>query len=416
MMPLNEEIIRKHLKMYNKVSGISCFLTDENGEVLYAEGMVPQYCMQFKNLTVDKCPCTKSHLFAGKQAEKIGESYIYFCPGGLANWVAPIVIESIYRGALAGGPVQMSLPDDYVVDKIIDANKFDISNRGMLKAYLNLVPVIEPEKVRYLSEMLYILAKDIMAEEASVLTERKKFYQNQAEINENIQHAKITGEHITQYYPVELEDELVSRVKRGDKKGARIILNELLGHALFSNGNNFELTKARVLELMIMLSRAAVEGGGNLEMIFGLKYEYLHEMYELNTVESLCEWIMKVLECFTDCVFSIGNPNNSITIQKAVQYINKNYMNSISLESVSDYVYLSTSYFSKLFKKELGINFIDYLNKVRVEESKKYLFDLKVPLSDVANIVGFTDQSYYTKVFKKIEGVSPGQFRKTRCR
>lgn len=416
MISLDEGIIREHLKTYNKVSGISCFLTDESGETIYTEGVVQQYCTKFKSLTGDKCPCAGAHLYAGKQAEKIGESYIYFCPGGLVHWTAPIVIKGIYRCALVGGPVQMSLPDSYMVDKIMEANKFDISNKAMLQSYLNLVHFVEPEKVRYLSEMLYILAKDIMAEEVRVLTERKKFYQDQAEINENIQNAKTTAEHITQYYPVELEDELVSRVKRGDKKGAKTILNELLGHALFSNGNNFELTKARVLELMIMLSRAAVEGGGNLEMIFGLKYKYLHEMSELNTVEGLCEWIVKVLECFTDCVFFIGNPNNSAIIQKAIHYINENYMNNISLEIVSDYVYLSTSYFSRLFKKELGINFIDYLNKVRVEESKKYLFDLKVPLSDVANIVGFTDQSYYTKVFKKIEGVSPGQFRKMNCR
>lgn len=412
MILLDDEIIKGHLKTYNKVSGISCFLTDEYGETLYMEGMVPQFCEKFKSLTGEKCPCAGAHLYAGKQAEKIGESYVYFCPGGLVCWTAPIVIKGIYRGALEGGPVQMSLPDPYVVNKIIEANKFDISNRGILQAYLNMIPVVEPEKVRYLSEMLYILAKDIMAEEVRFLTERKKFYHDQAEINENIQQAKAAEDRITRYYPVELEDELVNRVKRGDKKGAKTILNELLGHALFSNGNNLELTKARVLELMIMLSRAAVEGGGNLEMIFGLKYKYLHEMYELNTVESLCQWIVKVLECFTDCIFSIGNPNNSVTIEKAIRYINENYMNDISLESVANYVYLSTSYFSRLFKKELGINFIDYLNKVRVEESKKYLYDLKMPLSDVANIVGFTDQSYYTKVFKKIEGISPGQFRK----
>ncbi len=129
-------------------------------------------------------------------------------------------------------------------------------------------------------------------------------------------------------------------------------------------------------------------------------------------MEGLCGWIIKVLERFADCVFTVNNVNNSYIIHKAIAYINDNYMNDITLESASKYVYLSTSYFSRLFKREVGINFIDYLNKVRVEQSKKYLADLKIPLSEVAHMVGFTDQSYYTKVFKKIEGIAPGQFRK----
>lgn len=412
MILLDEGVIREHLKTYNNVSGISCFFVDENGDALFFEGMPSQYCNKFKDLTGNNCPCSGAHLYSGKQAERIGEPYIYFCPGGLVHWTAPIVIKGIYRGALVGGPVQMSLSDDYVIDQIIEANKLDITDRGILLAYLKLVPVVDPERVRYLSEMLYIITKDIMAEESRILLERKRFYQDQAAINEGIQYVKKNQEHISRYYPLELENELVARVKRGDKKGAKTILNELLGHVLFNNGNNIELTKARVLELMIVLSRAAVEGGGNLEMIFGLKFKYLHEVYQFDTVDSLCEWIVKALERFTDCVFSVENVNNSYIVQKAAAYINENYMNNISLESVSEYVYLSTSYFSRLFKKETGVNFVDYLNKVRVEESKKYLSDLKVPLSDIPHMVGFTDQSYYTKVFKKIEGISPGQFRK----
>ncbi|KPU44525.1 HTH-type transcriptional regulator YesS [Oxobacter pfennigii] len=412
MITLDEKSIREHLIMYNKVSGISCFSIDETGKTLHHEGITCQYCEKFRELSGDKCSCDAAHLYAAKQAEKLGEPYVYFCPAGLVHWTAPIVIKGMFRGALLAGPVQMNLPDDYMIDNIIEANQFNISNRGILLAYVRLVPIVEPERVRYLAEMLYVVAKDIMEDESRVLTERKKFYLEQAAINEGIQDAKARQEHISEYYPAEMETELVAKVKRGDKIGAKTILNELMGHVLFNNGNNLEVTKARVLELMIVLSRAAVEGGGNMEMIFGLKLKYLNEIYELGTVEGLCEWMIKILERFTDSVYTVENENNSYIVQKAISYINENYMNDISLESVSEFVYLSTSYFSRLFKKETGVNFTDYLNKVRVEESKKYLADLKIPLSEIANMVGFTDQSYFTKVFKKIEGVSPGQFRK----
>lgn len=411
MLLLDDEILRNNIKMYYEVSGISCFVIDDRGETLYSEGIPSGYCIRFKELTGENCPCSAAHTYAGRQSEKIGEPYVYFCPGGLVHWTAPVITKGLFRGALIAGPAQMSQPDNYIVDEIIKANNFDISNRGMLQAYLSMVPVISPARVRYLGEMLYIIAKDIMAEEGRVLSDRKKFYRDQAQISEGIQYAKTAG-HISNYYPLELENELVARVKRGDKIGSKTILNEMLGNVLFGNGVNIEITKARVLELMIVLSRAAVEGGGGLEMIFGLKFKYLNEVYQLNTVEGLCEWIIKALDRFTDCIFTANNENSSYLVKKAVQFINENYMNNISLESAAEYVYLSTSYFSRLFKKETGTNFIDFLNKVRVEESKKYLVDLKLSLSDIAHAVGFTDQSYYTKVFKKIDGTSPGQYRK----
>ena len=415
MILLDDSIIKKHLLMYNIVSGISCSAIDDRGEVVYEEGIPSHYCNKFKELTGEMCPCNQAHLYASKQSEKLGEPYVFFCPGGLTKWTSPIIVKGMFKGALLGGPVQMNLPDDYGIDEIIQANHFPISNRGKLLSCVKMVPVADPEVVRYLSEMLHVLARDIMVEESRVLIERKKFYQDQAAISEGIQYMKTKEypDHITNYYPLELEKELVTRVKMGDKIGAKTILNELLGHVLFDNGSNFEITKARVLELMIVLSRAAVEGGGNLEMIFGLKLKYLQEAYESTTVENLSQWIIKVLESFTDTVLTVGNINNSYIVKKSIAYINENYMNAISLESVSDYVYLSTSYFSRLFKKEVGINFIDYLNKVRVEESKKYISDVKLSLSDIAHLVGFADQSYYNKVFKKIEGISPGQFRKT---
>ena len=89
-------------------------------------------------------------------------------------------------------------------------------------------------------------------------------------------------------------------------------------------------------------------------------------------------------------------------------------MEEINLEKVAKAVNLSPSYFSKVFKEEMKCNFSTYLNVLRVEESKKLLLDKKLPLVEVAGRVGFQDQSYFTKVFKKLMNTSPGEFRKSR--
>ena len=77
---------------------------------------------------------------------------------------------------------------------------------------------------------------------------------------------------------------------------------------------------------------------------------------------------------------------------------------------------LSPSYFSKLFKTETGINYSTYLNQVRVEKSKELLLNEDLTLVEISNLVGFEEQSYFTKVFRRITGTTPGKFRETRGR
>ena len=72
---------------------------------------------------------------------------------------------------------------------------------------------------------------------------------------------------------------------------------------------------------------------------------------------------------------------------------------------------LSEGHFSRLFKTHMGISFREHLCRVRVEESKRLLRATDYTLNDIAIAVGFPDQSYYCKVFKRITGMSPGQYR-----
>ena len=146
-------------------------------------------------------------------------------------------------------------------------------------------------------------------------------------------------------------------------------------------------------------------------MVFGLNLNYLQKIGEIESVDELCFWLIKVLDRFIECVSSIGSSEISGLIKKAITYMEKHYKESLSLHDVAKTVYLNPSYFSKLFKEQTGIRFIDYLNKIRVEQSKKYLRRIDINISEVALNSGFCDQSYYTQVFKSIEGITPGRWR-----
>lgn len=78
----------------------------------------------------------------------------------------------------------------------------------------------------------------------------------------------------------------------------------------------------------------------------------------------------------------------------------------------AEYVNKSKNYFSYLFKKELGISFVEYLNQVRVEAAKKLLDTTDEKTYEISEKVGYSDYKYFSSVFKKITGVSPAQYKK----
>ena len=98
-------------------------------------------------------------------------------------------------------------------------------------------------------------------------------------------------------------------------------------------------------------------------------------------------------------------------VRIAKKYIAENYQKNISMSAVAELVQLSSVYFSVLFKKEVGINFLDYLNQYRIEEAKKLLRLVKYNVNEVAGLAGFQDARYFSKIFKKNVGVTPTEYR-----
>lgn len=105
--------------------------------------------------------------------------------------------------------------------------------------------------------------------------------------------------------------------------------------------------------------------------------------------------------------------SNRDPIHKAIQYINKNFNKDISLESVSEHIHLNPQYFSRYFKNNTGVNFIEYVSKIRIKEGKKLLVCTDKSISRISMDIGYLDPAYFTKVFIKYEGISPHKYRLT---
>lgn len=100
-------------------------------------------------------------------------------------------------------------------------------------------------------------------------------------------------------------------------------------------------------------------------------------------------------------------------VQKAVNYIVEHYQKPISLNDVADYLELNNSYFCRIFKEEMGMSFVSFLQDYRIEKAVEFMKDKNYKIYEIGNMVGYENQQYFNKVFKKLKGISPVAYRET---
>ncbi|WP_378954839.1 response regulator [Pelosinus sp. sgz500959] len=211
-------------------------------------------------------------------------------------------------------------------------------------------------------------------------------------------------------YPFHYERAVLDKVRSGDRKQARKALRELLNE-IFESKASMETVKACVLELLVVLSRAAVEGGANLDQLTLLNFKGISGLNSCHSKEQVEQWMLDSLDSFMDNMLKNRSSINVRVINKACDYITENCHRNISLEEVAQTVHLSHFYFSRLFKQEKGYNFVDFITKVRVDRAKVMLQDPDYTVVQIATEVGYQDASYFCRVFRHATNMTPKQYR-----
>jgi YesN/AraC family two-component response regulator len=104
--------------------------------------------------------------------------------------------------------------------------------------------------------------------------------------------------------------------------------------------------------------------------------------------------------------------NQNYFIEKSIKYIHDNFKQKIPLQLVSSYVFVNPQYFSRIFKKEVGVNYIDYVNKLKIEYACKLLETTNYPAYRISSECGFTDPSYFNRVFVLQMNMTPKAYRR----
>lgn len=102
-------------------------------------------------------------------------------------------------------------------------------------------------------------------------------------------------------------------------------------------------------------------------------------------------------------------------VRQACQYVVEHIDEKISLTLISDTLGISKNYFCSLFKQETGENFLNYVTKIKMQRAKYLLKEKNMRIYEVCNYLGYMDTTYFTKLFKKYNGMTPNEYKKTEC-
>lgn len=216
-------------------------------------------------------------------------------------------------------------------------------------------------------------------------------------------------EHAEDSFPHELtecEEEIVFCMRTGNKEGLLRLLEEYK-HCMEAERLSPEQVEQEVLKLAYIGYQVAKESGGDTKQQANVAYR---ELGEMTSRDRMFEWLQEQMEMFLHFMKEDRHATKHNAVEKALAFIEKNYLQSFTLQEVAEHVGMNATYLSLLFKEKVGQSYIKYVTKLRMEQAKIMLHKGML-VNDVSKKVGYYNYRHFTELFKKYTGVTPGQFR-----
>jgi len=406
------------LAKFNKISdkymrrtGLPVVLINSNGKIIHTQ----KRCSLCEELldnqgNVLEKNCRLKMLKAVEEAYRWGEGYITNCPLGLIMFAVPIVSEKkLIGGFLSGFAIFPEMKRDFGEEISQSLGSF-IESIDEIKLKKMKLKVFSLKKVRENVSLLLMLTRSFHINDLHFLEDRKEKHIQQYKIANFLDDLKKNKQDISRKI-LDKQDEIIQKVKLGDKTGAREILNEFLGSIFFDSGMNFEIIKVRIIELIVIISRTAIEAGVEVKELLGLNYSYLTELNKATDIDELLFKLNEILTNFINKVSATKDKKKKIKTRKMIEHINQNFTKKLTSEEIANIGGLSISRCLHLFKEETGLSLSKYIKKLRVDYAKYLLLNTDLSLADCAVETGFYDQSHFTKTFSQIERMTPSSFR-----
>ncbi|SCX75178.1 response regulator transcription factor [Alkaliphilus peptidifermentans] len=205
----------------------------------------------------------------------------------------------------------------------------------------------------------------------------------------------------------QLIEELVQLIRMEDYKDAKIKMKEVVNQLIYQHGENQDQLKINTQ----IISKRMLEACEHKGLNWVNNYRYDDGIFEMINQYNVGEKLFVVLDYIFEEIINVKAVEENNEINAVLNYIEKNYHKGITLEEVAEYVHLSPHYLSKLFKKELDINFVNYVTERKIDRAKELLTESDMPVLNIAMELSYNEPNYFSKVFKKVVGMTPTEYR-----
>ena len=208
-------------------------------------------------------------------------------------------------------------------------------------------------------------------------------------------------------YPYRKEQELITHLKRCDIDKARDVLNEIIIPISSADAHNLYYVSIQLLCAVVRLMNEL----GEKSHTDSEEFNAYKVAENISTVEDIRTFFDRMFNKVIAFIIDKRDNKNQFSIEKVINYIDENFRLDISLEMLAEQVFFSTTYLSKLFKQETGMNIKEYIDKVRITKAKELLKNSKYSIQQVGDLTGYVQSQSFIKFFKRHMGVTPGEYR-----
>lgn len=142
--------------------------------------------------------------------------------------------------------------------------------------------------------------------------------------------------------------------------------------------------------------------------IFSLK-----NLSKFRTIEQLKNWIINMLTGMNDLMIKENMPEKNDVVEAAKKYMSRNLNKNITLNDISEQFFINPYYFSQLFKKRTGENYLNYLTGLRIKRAQKLLKETDLKVYEICEMVGYSNMNHFNKIFEKAVGMKPREYKES---
>jgi len=322
-------------------------------------------------------------------------------------------------GLVVVGPFLLESLSPPALDELLRYHHWPLTLRHMFEQYYLSLPVIGLYRAQIIAEFVQMLLTAQLAPESSDMELEEVYYEGPRWVaRPDIDVTQAAGLEDVIEASYRFEDRMLRAVETGDRRKLEAMLAEDVPKLDTSHVVS-RLTHDPVRSLKdlcivydTLLREAAERGGVPPVYLHSLSTRYLSEIESCINIHQLQQVVNKMPLDYCDAVRHFAVKGYSPIVRLAINHLRLGFTEAVDLRSLAKKLGVSPYTLSKKFKRETGLGLVEYVHRLRIDESLYLLRNKTLQISDVALMSGFGDVSYFTKVFKKLQGMTPSQYRR----